>query len=609
VERAEPAGDSSSVPVATRPDALSAASPEGGTHPPSVPGERRGWARARVALGTVLSLALVAGGYLYATAVMSSLYDYRSPFAAEPLRGGSSLGPASTGRVVLVLVDGLRTDIAANATTMPYLAELRTRGASATVRSGLPSYSAPSWTVLLTGATPDLSDGPALNPTEPAKAPAWTQDSVFATVKAAGRTTAVVGTDWFDPLVPKPDVSTSYFVHDENDAADQASTDAAIGIIGRDEAQFLLVHLNEVDHTSHYDGGPLSAAGLAAATGADNRLRAIGGALDFTADTIVVVSDHGHLDVGGHGGPEDIVLQEPLVMAGAGIQAGAYGDVRQVDIAPTLSALLGARIPAVSQGRVLTQMLRLDAATAAALPAAVTAQQGQLLQRYATAIGRPLPVVDASQASADPVGAYQGALDGIRGDRLRGEQLPRLGIVVLALLAGLVLLVRFVRATGGRRFLGYGVAAVAYGAAFHAYYVYLQRRTYSLSSVRSSTDLIVTVAIGAAVSLVLAWLIAVVFTRGLRQAPAVTVSRHYGFIFFLIGLLALPVAATYLINGPLVSWTLPDFRVMFPGFLAVLHILVVAAVGLLLAGVSALWSSRVTRKRAGGPSAPPLPPA
>ena len=54
------------------------------------------------------------------------------------------------------------------------------------------------------------------------------------------------------------------------------------------------------------------------------------------------------------------MLHVPLVLAGAGIRAGARGAVRQVDVASTLSALLGLAVPSSNQGRPLLDALDLD---------------------------------------------------------------------------------------------------------------------------------------------------------------------------------------------------------------------------------------------------------
>ncbi len=140
----------------------------------------------------------------------------------------------------------------------------------------------------------------------------------------------------------------------------------------------------------------------AAAKRSDDLLREIVGTLDLTQDTVVVTSDHGHLDRGGHGGPEAILLLEPLVMAGAGVKSGAYGDTEQADTAPTLAALLGVNIPASAQGRVRTEMLALSPEGLAAVTEAETAQKRTLAEAYGAAIGRP---IDAQLSSAQQAAA------------------------------------------------------------------------------------------------------------------------------------------------------------------------------------------------------------
>ena len=57
-------------------------------------------------------VAVAAAAYLWATGLMDSLYAYRSPFAAAPLSAGLPVGSPLAGRVVVVLVDGLRVDTA-----------------------------------------------------------------------------------------------------------------------------------------------------------------------------------------------------------------------------------------------------------------------------------------------------------------------------------------------------------------------------------------------------------------------------------------------------------------------------------------------------------------
>jgi hypothetical protein len=481
---------------------------------------------------------------------------------------------------------------------MPFLADLRSRGAAATMGVRTPSYSVPGWTVLMTGAWTEVHGGLAMNPPVVAEAPAWSEDSVFRAAHDAGLRTGVSGTDWFTPLIPPTDLTTSFFVHEETDAADQASTDAAIRMIGGDQVDFLLVHLNEVDHAGHHSGGGTSPAWRAAATKADARLRAIAGALDLSRDTLVVFSDHGHLDQGGHGGPEDIVVRSPLVLAGSGVRAGASAgggsatardpmviDAQQTDLAPTLAVLLGTRVLGAAQGQALTGLLTLDSTATATLHAAQAVQQEHVISRYATAIGTSVPAVAAD--ATNPTGAAQAALAAIRADRIASERTarlwPALGVGVVLLLA-LGLWWRH----NPRRARWAVAGAAAYLVVFHAHYWGLSHRTYSLSSVAGPTDVILATATATALGLLAAWVVALVGERPGRRGAAGTLAG----VGYAVGLaLAVPVLVGFVLNGWTVTWMLPDALPLFLQFFHELQGLVVALLTL-VAGLVALALAR-----------------
>ncbi len=220
----------------------------------------------------LVCLVVAAGSYLGATGLLESLYAYRSPLPAtigpQAVTTAAPTTPATprlARKVVAVLVDGLRVDTAADTAVMPFLAELRSRGASTQLTVHTPSYSVPGWTVLMTGAWIEQHGGMAMNPSDPSLAPTWVQDNVFTAAHDAGLRTGVSGTDWFAPLIPKDALTSSSFVHDETDAADQASTDTAKSWLSGDQVDFLLVHLNEVDHAGHHSGGGASPARFTAA--------------------------------------------------------------------------------------------------------------------------------------------------------------------------------------------------------------------------------------------------------------------------------------------------------------------------------------------------------
>lgn len=538
-------------------------------------------------LSITACLAIAVVAYFWATGMMDSMYAYRSPLAAQPPAPGAPLDDALTRRVVFVLIDGLRTDTAADPQVMPFLNELRASGAAATAHSGIPSYSAPGYTVLFTGATPELSDGPPINLAYEEYIP-WTQDHLFATAHRAGLATAISGFNWFEKMVPQDTVDDAYYTPDEDDAADRAVVAAALPWLGDNAHALTLIHLLQVDYAGHHEGGPQDPRWNAAAQRSDDLLREIVGTLDLTQDTVVVTSDHGHIDRGGHGGHEPVVLVEPLVVAGAGVKPGEYGDVQQVDIAPTLAALLGTAIPASAQGRVLTDMLDLPAGAAANIEAAAQTQQQGLAAAYSATTGQALDVA----AGSDAVAATQAAITAARTARATSERLPRLllALVILGVLG-------FVAWRTRSRALAWMVgAALVYLLIFNLKYAVLDGRTYSLSSVISAGDMIVTIATNAALAVSVAWLVLLLALRLYRQAPAAAAQTTLNWALLTIALVGLPALLSFVLNGAQVTWALPEPATYFLGFLAAMQMLVIAVVGLVLAGVTAVAGAVGSRR-------------
>src|SRR5512135_1972469 len=89
--------------------------------------------------------ALAIGALRVARGCWDSLVNFRAPrFTVEP---GASATPLS--RVVLVVVDGLRTDAIEK---MPCVSALKARSAFYVVKTGQPSLSLPGSAVIATGA-------------------------------------------------------------------------------------------------------------------------------------------------------------------------------------------------------------------------------------------------------------------------------------------------------------------------------------------------------------------------------------------------------------------------------------------------------------------------
>ncbi len=528
----------------------------------------------------VLAVVLVAvGAYLWTSALMDSIFAYRSPLRANPPAPGEQIGAPTSRTVVFVLIDALREDTSRKADVMPFLNELRDRGAWATMHSRPPSYSEPGYTVLLTGAWPDVSDGPTIN-VDYEQIPTWTQDDLFSASQRAGLKTAVSGYYWFEKLIPQAAVSAHFYTPGEDAAADRAVTDAALPWLHGGGYQFVLIHIDQVDYAGHHEGGPRDPRWNAAARRADDLLREIVATLDLSKDTLFVASDHGQIDAGGHGGQEPIVLVEPWVLVGAGVKPGYYGDVNMVDVAPTLAALLGTSIPASSQGHVMTAMLNLSPERLAAIGRTLASQQAQLVASYESAIGQSTVL----KAQGDVVTSSQAAMDAARLARLNSERMPRAVVaLILAVLPAAVL------AWKRRRSVGWLIAAaLLYLILFNLRYAILSGRTYSLSSVAGATDLVLYCLITGGAAFVISWLISAPGLGTFRRGPSQAALRTLALGLMVIYLLALPVLFSLALNGPLVTWTLPDFLSTFLAFLSGIQMLAVSAVSLLLAGIAAV---------------------
>ena len=541
-----------------------------------------------VILGTLASIMIVVVSYFWATNLMDSLYAFRSPFASQPPQAGQPIGPALSRRVVVILVDALRADTAANKEVMPFLNSLRARGASAVTHSGVPSYSAPSWSVLAIGAWPELSDGPAMNPTLPENYRIWTQDNIYTVIHQAGLHTAIAAHQYFKYMIPPLALDASAWTSEESPAADQQNIDAAQAFIQSGKYDYIFTYIDQVDYAGHKEGGPQDARWNAAATRADHLIEQIVGTLDLTQDTVLIYSDHGQIAAGGHGGQDAVVLVQPFIMVGANVRPGVYADMKQVDIAATTAVLLGAGIPAISQGRPQTEMLSLTPDQLTLVRQALNTQQREFYQSYAKMMAVPAAQFKLAE-DQDPVAVYQAALLAIKTARLNRDRLPRFVIITLLVLIALYFLAR----QPVRRLGWFGLAALVYLAVFHVQYALINGGTFTLSTVLSASNLTTSTATYAAVAFFAAWLVILLALRLFSLPRLQAVHLFLGFAFSLMLLVSLPALWSLAYNGALVGWTLPDIGSMFFGFIFTLQSLVVAAVTLPLMAVTALVARSV----------------
>ncbi|HKJ27184.1 MAG TPA: alkaline phosphatase family protein [Anaerolineales bacterium] len=541
-----------------------------------------------ILFAALLLVAAAVGAYFWANAIMDSLFDYRSPLAENPPSPGKPVGEPLTGRVVIILVDGLREDTAMKTHVMPYLDTLRQQGAWATMRSRTPSYSAPGWATILTGAWPTLNDGQSANPPDFDSVRAITQDNIFSAADRAGFQTAVSGFDWFDGMLAASGLDAGFYTQSEDNAADTNVMEAAKSYLQDSSYQLVLVHFDQVDYAGHQEGGPQGPNWDPAAARADSMIEELVSQLDLGQDTVLIFSDHGHIDAGGHGGQDAVTLAEPFVMVGKAVVPGRYPDIQMVDIAPTVTTLLGTNLPASNQGQVLTKMLNLSPTQTEAVHQALLAQQAAMVSQTLTAVSLEAPA-QAPQSAAD----YQSVLETAFAQRIKQERIPR-GIaagLVFLLLAGIIVYKRN-RATpwlfGG---------ALLYMIIFNIIYAWIVGKTYSLSSVYSADDLILSTALYTAISLLVTWLAVMLGQRAFSQGAASAAQMTLKLSLTILFLLMIPIMWNYYNNGLVISWTLPDFLPMFLGFLSLIQALIASVLSLLLAGIAALTAKIIGGKQ------------
>jgi len=534
---------------------------------------------APIIIGVLICIIVMGVSYFWATGLIDSVYAYRSPLRNSPPLPGEASGKLNTRSIVIVLIDALRYDTSLNSDVMPFLNQLRGDGASALMHSRPPSYSEPGYTVLLTGAWPDLSDGPTLN-LDYADIPTFTQDNIFSAAHRAGCLTAVSGFNWFEKLIPQQAVSASFYTAAEDQFADRQVIDAALPWLQAGQYRLVLIHLDQVDYAGHYEGGPIDPRWDAAATRADELLKEITSAMDLRQDTLLVISDHGQIDRGGHGGQDPIVLLEPFVMVGKGVIPGKYGDIQMVDIAPTVAAILGTNIPATNQGHPQIAMLDITLTQVDQINSVLSAQQAQLVQAYQTAIGRPVTVTK----TGDIVKASQAGMDAARESLVDEQQIPR-GIIAI------VLVFLFINLAAWHARPNYSwllVGVVGYLIIFNIKYILIDHKTFSLSSVIDAPNLIESTALTTLVALFVGWLLVLLGTKGYQLRPRKSAALTLKFILTTLSILSIPVFIHYAMNGAIVTWVLPNFLISFLGLLFLIQVLIVSIIGLFFTGLSAL---------------------
>lgn len=381
---------------------------------------------------------------------LSRLSGFAPPhFAAQrPTAGSTPLA----GRLVLILVEGLRTEEAYH---LPALEWIRQQGASYRLTVPGPSFQPSIAATVLTGAPPTLHGVMGLNHDGALRADHLLQSAMRARVTTGG-----AGSPAFGGLVASS-MGTWY-----DGAAVEDYMGGVQALLKPGGPRLIVIQVEDLAHAVQQSGTadtqqPDYRDALAHL---DAHLVAIFDQIDWKS-TAVMVTGTTPLDTGGQRREGGTV---PLLMAGSGVQPGPRGDGSLLDVAPTAAALLGLPAPLEVQGRPLLGALTAEGRPAdAIMQSYLTARWG-----YTTAI---LPSLGADLTPAEPAATVAEA-DGYLADLAQQakqarfewakagilERLPYLGGGALLLLLYLIIVYR--QPFGGAVLAGH----LIHGLAFHA---------------------------------------------------------------------------------------------------------------------------------------------
>lgn len=544
--------------------------------------------------GLLIRIALLAatiwGSNLWLVQIRDSLAGHRSVLSGQPALGEPTSPLVQ--QAVIVLVNGLTYDASLE---MPFLNELRAQGLDARCRGYFPSYSQSAWTTLLSGASPEISDAPLLDlPYEQLRF--LTVDDLFTEAKRANLRTGLAGFHWWERLVPAAALDHSFFVTATETEADAQVAEAALAFMSNLPPNLLLIQFSQVDHAARTHGAD-SPQYRDAVLSADSLLRSIAQAVSLRRNVLVVASDHGYLADGGHGGADREVIITPFVLAGGRIALGTDRELDQADVAPTIAALLGLAVPSAAQGEILFDSLALDEGESTEKWVTWAQQRVELSDVYLESIGQP-GLSEASRGDAEVayssllvrnytsarrlatfavLGATAETVEG-RAQRIAAEQARRLPVAVIPVLAAAYLLWRrWTRTTAALFFPALGSVII-----YHLLFVW-EGEVYSFSTIGSWENFVSETLVRLATALLptlvlmvwLAW-------RQPRRRPAQLGALNYSFALLLLFLLALPLAASYVLNGFRVTWRLPDPLFAFLQVSALLQLGLAAFLTLLL---------------------------
>ncbi|XP_038067986.1 GPI ethanolamine phosphate transferase 2-like [Patiria miniata] len=288
----------------------------------------------------------------------------------EPDSGVAPIGPVF-GRLVVILIDALRADFVygeRNKYDMPYTRMLIGLGGTRSflARAHPPTVTMPRIKALTSGTIPGFVDI-VLN----LDSTALVEDNLISQMHRQGRQLYFYGDDTWMKLFPghfaDADGTTSFFVTDYTEVDNNVTRHIQPALFNPNW-DALVLHYLGLDHIGHL-GGPTSPLISPKLKEMDGVIRTIHETIreqdkSLALPTLIMLcGDHGMSDAGSHGGASNSETITPMVFISSAFKQVAEAatphpdEVYQIDVAATLSLLMGLPIPQNSLGVAVPTML------------------------------------------------------------------------------------------------------------------------------------------------------------------------------------------------------------------------------------------------------------
>ncbi|MHA1365848.1 MAG: alkaline phosphatase family protein [Candidatus Heimdallarchaeota archaeon] len=259
---------------------------------------------------------------------------------------------AITDQMLIFFVDGMRYDVMMTANT-PNFDELRANGTTfSNYRSVQPSYSNVNYAAFSTGSTTNITNVFA-NANDQIDIP-----TLYSELDPLGLSMGLVTSSgtWSNFLGPYADVIHKVDFEYHQPGGDGLMRDAALTTIASNFSKIQFIDFSDVDAIGH-ESGATSDEYTETIELVDGY---IGEIIDLYASlgqlentTVVLFSDHGHNDVGGHGSRNEQETHATLVLSGKGIKNQGVIESKRTgmnSVTPTLLAMAGVPLAPTMNG-------------------------------------------------------------------------------------------------------------------------------------------------------------------------------------------------------------------------------------------------------------------